>query len=1268
MPSSVRRVFVEKKPTFRTESENLLKDLQESLSIASLKHLRILNRYDIEGISPEAFKKAKHTIFSEAPVDDVYEDTFPADEESMIFAVELLPGQYDQRADSTEQCIQLLTQGQRPMVATANVYVLSGSLTESDLAAIKNYLINPVESREASLEKPDTLMMDMPEPKPVKILEGFNQLDEDQMRLFREEMGLAMSQDDLLFCQDYFRDEEKRDPTITEIKMIDTYWSDHCRHTTFMTEIQDVEVEDGPMNQPAKETYQLYFDTRKTVHGDRLEEKYPCLMDLAVLSMKELRQKGLLDDLEVSEEINACSISVPVEIDGKTEEWLVMFKNETHNHPTEIEPFGGAATCLGGAIRDPLSGRSYVYQAMRISGCGDPRTPISETIPGKLPQRKITQEAANGYSSYGNQIGLATGHVREIYHPGYVAKRMELGAVIAAAPKDQVIRKSPEAGDVILLVGGKTGRDGCGGATGSSKEHDEHSLESCGAEVQKGNAPTERKIQRLFRKPEVSRLIKKCNDFGAGGVSVAIGELADGLQIDLNQVPKKYEGLDGTELAISESQERMAVVLDPKDVDSFIDESHKENVEATPVATVTDNRRLRMHWCDQTIVDISRDFLDTNGVKQSIRLKIVEPKESNNPLNTLPADIDPFMTGDHLQWKKAWKTNLQNLNACSQKGLVEKFDNSVGAATVIMPLGGKKQLTPAEGMAAKIPVLKGTTSTATIMTAGYDPKIASWSPYHGGFYAVIESLSRLVAMGGDYSRVRLTLQEYFEKLGKDPERWGKPMAALLGAYAVQKNLSIPAIGGKDSMSGTFKEMDVPPTLVSFAVGVEKAEKIISPEFKKSGRPVMITRVSYDDSFLPNLNQLKKMYAVLHQMIHQGEILSAKTINGRGIAASISQMCFGNEIGFQFFDPLPLDPREFWLPDPSNLILEMKDEAAAEKLFQAIPAYHLGQTSDKAVIKIGHEVMQLAELEEAWRSTLESVFPTKKEISGTIQQISHFQPSHRIKPTVKVTRPRVVIPAFPGTNSEYDTARALEKAGAIPEIVVIKNLTSKDIEDSVRQISQKIDQAQMVVIPGGFSAGDEPDGSGKFINVFFRNPRLQESIHQLLAQRDGLMLGICNGFQALIKLGLVPFGEIRPLETDSPTLTYNAIGRHVSCMVNTQIVSKLSPWFSLVEPGDIHTIPVSHGEGRFVANESDYIKWAKAGQVATQYVDDQGNPSMDVEFNPNGSYQAVEALSSPDGRVLGKMGHSERNGLSVGENIPGHKDQKLFESGVYYFGS
>ncbi|RQD68064.1 MAG: phosphoribosylformylglycinamidine synthase [Tindallia sp. MSAO_Bac2] len=1266
MSASVRRIFVEKKHAFRSEAEGLLKDLQESLALKKLNNLRILNRYDIEGISDDDYENAKHTIFSEAPVDDIYEESFTAEKGSVMFAIELLPGQYDQRADSTEQCIQLLTQGQRPKVATAKVFVLTGALSDNEVNSVKNYLINPVESREASLEKPDTLKVDMPEPEPVKVIEDFNLLDSDGLKRFSEEMSLAMSLDDLKFCQRYFSDEENRDPSITEIKMIDTYWSDHCRHTTFMTEISNVDIDDTSLNLPAKKTYKEYLDSRIKVHGEKQNEKYPCLMDLAVLSMKELRQQGLLDDLEVSEEINACSIAVPVEIDGETEEWLVMFKNETHNHPTEIEPFGGAATCLGGAIRDPLSGRSYVYQAMRISGCADPRTPVSQTIPGKLPQKKITQEAANGYSSYGNQIGLATGQVKEIYHPGFVAKRMELGAVIAAAPRQNVVRMSPAAGDIILLVGGRTGRDGCGGATGSSKEHDEHSLTSCGAEVQKGNAPTERKIQRLFRNPEVSKLIKKCNDFGAGGVSVAIGELADGLLIDLDRVPKKYEGLDGTELAISESQERMAVVLDPKDVEAFIEASGNENLEATPVATVTNNRRLVMEWRSQKIVDISRDFLDTNGVKQSTSVRIIGPDPVLSPLSNINNEIKPLLKPESFQWEKAWIHSLTDLNVCSQKGLVEKFDSTVGAATTIMPLGGKRQLTPAEGMVAKIPVLNGKTTTATIMTAGYDPYISSWSPYHGGFYAVVESLSKLVAMGGNYKKVRLTLQEYFEKLGDRPERWGKPMAALLGAYAVQKQLAIPAIGGKDSMSGTFKDMDVPPTLVSFAVGVEKADNIISAEFKKSGRPVMITRNPCDENHLPDLNTLSKIYAALHQMILNGEIISAKTIGSTGVAPSISQMCFGNEIGFEFFDPLPLSPEELWLPDPANFILEMKDEAAAEKIFSLVPAYHLGQTTKEAVIKIDRETMDLSKLESAWRSTLEPIFPTRKEAKDDIISIPFYQSKEGNRATPRIAKPRVVIPVFPGTNSEYDTARALEEAGAIPETIVLKNLTPQDIETSVERIEKEINQAQMIVIPGGFSAGDEPDGSGKFINVFFRNPRLQESINQLLMNRDGLMLGICNGFQALIKLGLVPFGEIKPLEPNSPTLTFNSIGRHVSCMVNTRIVSTLSPWFSLVEPGDIHTVPVSHGEGRFIANESDYLKWAEKGQIATQYVDLKGEASMHIDFNPNGSYQAVEALSSPDGRVLGKMGHSERQGSSIGKNIPGHKDQKLFESGVHYF--
>ncbi|SFH55384.1 phosphoribosylformylglycinamidine synthase [Tindallia magadiensis] len=1266
MPTNVRRIFVEKKPAFQLEANRLLKDLRESLSISSLNTLRILNRYDIEGISDSDFEKAKGMIFSEPPVDDVYDETPDFNDATTVFATELIPGQYDQRADSAEQCIQLSTKDYRPNVAVAKVYVLYGELSQSEIVSIKNYLINPIESREASLKKPLTLTMDMPSPKPVKVINGFIQFTPKELHSLSEEMGMAMSHEDLLYCQNYFRSEEKRDPSITELKMIDTYWSDHCRHTTFMTEIDHVDFEESPLTNPIKNTYHQYLNNRKKVYGERLEEKYPCLMDLATLSMKALRKEGLLDDLEVSEEINACSIHVPVVVDGNTEEWLVMFKNETHNHPTEIEPFGGAATCLGGAIRDPLSGRSYVYQAMRISGSGDPLSPISDTIPGKLPQKKITQEAANGYSSYGNQIGLATGHVREIYHPGYVAKRMELGAVIAAAPKSHVLRKSPSPGDVIILVGGRTGRDGCGGATGSSKEHDEHSLVNCGAEVQKGNAPTERKIQKLFRNPKVSTLIKKCNDFGAGGVAVAIGELADGLDIDLDQVPKKYEGLDGTELAISESQERMAVVLDPKNVDTFIEESAKENLEATPVAIVTDTRRLTMKWREDTIVNLSRDFLDTNGVKQQVSMKINAPNPDKNPLFSMPVSIHSSLTHEKPEWESAWKANLEDLNVCSQKGLIEKFDNSVGAATTIMPLGGKNQLTPAEGMSAKIPVLHGETSTATIMTAGFNPFVSSWSPYHGGFLAVIESLSRLAAMGGDFSKSRLTLQEYFEKPGNDPERWGKPMAALLGAYAVQSQLSIPAIGGKDSMSGTFKDMDVPPTLVSFAVDVQEAQHIISPEFKDSSKPVMLTRVEYSDTSLPNLDQLQTIYSTIHSMIKSGEIVSAKTVGVGGVAATISQMCFGNDIGFSFYDPIPLSPKELWLADPASFVLEMKDEAAAEKLFHLIPTYHLGQTSTEKTIRIEGTKMDLENLKHSWEKTLEPIFPTKVNSPKNTLSTPSYQPKKRIKPKMTYAKPRAVIPVFPGTNSEYDTALALEKAGGLSESIIIRNLSSSDIEESVERMVQGIQNSQMVIIPGGFSAGDEPDGSGKFINVFFRNPRIQESIHDLLKNRDGLMLGICNGFQALIKLGLVPFGEIRPLEAHSPTLTFNEIGRHVSCMVNTRISSTLTPWFSLMDVGDVHTLPVSHGEGRFIASEKDLSAWIEAGQVTTQYVNDKGHPSMDIPFNPNGSFHAVESLCSPDGRVLGKMAHTERAGIHVAKNIPGNKHQKLFESGVYYY--
>jgi phosphoribosylformylglycinamidine synthase len=1263
----VKRIFVEKKASFSAEAGHLQQDLQESLNLKALSKLRILNRYDIEDLSDEAYAAARHTIFSEPPVDHVYDETFPHDENAHVFAIELLPGQYDQRADSAAQCLQLLTQKKRPELTCARIYVIEGDLTPDDLESIKHYLINPVESREASLEKPETLRMTLTPPQPVPVLNGFTELDSDGLDSFQKNHGLAMSTPDLAFCQQYFRDTEKRNPTVTEIRMIDTYWSDHCRHTTFLTEITDVTFDPGFLNEPAVDAWHLYQHARTEVYGERQEEKPVCLMDLAVIAMKEMRLNGKLDDLEVSEEINACSIIVPAVIDGRTEEWLVMFKNETHNHPTEIEPFGGAATCLGGAIRDPLSGRSYVYQAMRITGSGDPRAPLADTLPGKLPQRKITQEAAKGYSSYGNQIGLSTGYIKEFYHERFIAKRMELGAVIGAAPRSQVTRKSAEPGDVILLVGGRTGRDGCGGATGSSKEHDETSLFSCGAEVQKGNAPTERKIQRLFRNPQVSRLIKKCNDFGAGGVSVAIGELADGLTIDLDRVPKKYEGLDGTELAISESQERMAVVLDPSDETAFIKAADLENLEAVRVATVTDDPRLIMHWQDQTVVDISRSFLDTNGVKQQTTMVLEAPDPAQSPFNHVPESLKPAFDGQARDIAGIWHENLKDLNVCSQKGLIEKFDSTVGAGSSLMPLGGLHQLTPTEGMAARLPVLEGNTNTVTGMTAGYQPEIGCWSPFHGAYYAVIESLSRLAAMGFPTSKARLSLQEYFEKPGNNPSRWGKPLAALLGAYTVQKAFETPAIGGKDSMSGTFKDMDVPPTLVSFAVAAGDEDHLCSPEFKQAGRPVLWVKPGRDERHLLDHDLMQQIFSEIQQGIAAGTITAVKTVGLGGAAAALSQMCFGNQLGMMFDNP-PVQPFEsLFYPEYGSFLLEVRDEATSDQLSGILPVIRLGQTTVDPVIRIGEVNLSLSELLQSWKSTLEPIFPT--ETGAPAVPVPDSKPVYGSAPVKRITsipRPRVVIPVFPGTNCEYDSARAFERAGAVAELLVLRNLTPAAIEESVTALADAIRNAQMIMLPGGFSAGDEPDGSGKFITVVFRNPRIQEAVNDLLQQRDGLILGVCNGFQALIKLGLVPYGEIRDPHPDAPTLTFNTIGRHVSGLARTRIASTISPWFASLKPGDLHTVPVSHGEGRFVAKESDVAEWLKDGRVAAQYVDLNGTPSMNIADNPNGSFAAVEALSSADGRILGKMTHSERRAPQLYRNVPGEKDQKIFESGVAYY--
>ncbi|NLK97368.1 MAG: phosphoribosylformylglycinamidine synthase [Epulopiscium sp.] len=1252
----VRRIFVQKKSGFDVEAKHLYADLKENLLINALEDVRIVHRYDIEGIDEEAYNQARTTIFSEPPVDMVYDEELPVGDDERVFAVEYLPGQYDQRADSAAQCIQILTRKEKPVIRTAKVVCLKGNITDEQFDAIKNYCINTIDSREASLEKPKTLDMQLSIPEEVETLTGFIHLSHDDLENLRNELGLAMSFDDVVFCQNYFRDEEKRDPSITEIRVLDTYWSDHCRHTTFLTKIENIEIEEGHFTTPIQKAYQEYLEGRNKVYGQK--QKDICLMDIALMGMKELRKQGKLEDLEVSDEINACSIKVKVDVNGEDEEWLVMFKNETHNHPTEIEPFGGAATCLGGAIRDPLSGRAYVYQAMRVTGSGDPRTSVQDTLPGKLPQRKITTGAAHGYSSYGNQIGLATGHVAEIYDEGYVAKRMEIGAVIAAAPKKNVVRGVPEEGDVIILLGGRTGRDGCGGATGSSKEHTEESLTSCGAEVQKGNPPTERKIQRLFRNPKVSTMIKRCNDFGAGGVSVAIGELADGLEINLNAVPKKYEGLDGTELAISESQERMAVVIEPGNVEEFIALAEEENLEAVEVAKVTSDNRLKMFWNDKAIVDISREFLNTNGATQRADGFIVAPEADKNYFNVLKEDIK-----DKLEdLKDAWIANLKDLNVCSQIGLVERFDSTIGGGTVLMPFGGRYQLTPAECMVGKIPVLNGETKSGTIMSHGYNPRLSKWSPFHGSVYAIIEAVAKVVAVGGDYRSIRLTLQEYFERLGKDPKRWGKPLASLLGAYYVQKKLGTAAIGGKDSMSGTFKDLDVPPTLTAFAVDMVNVDTVISPEFKKSGSKIVYSPLKRDAYELPDFEALDRNYSTITRLIQEGKILSAHTVKLGGIAEAISKMSFGNKIGMKF--TREISPEDLFAPNYGSLILEIEEENI--ELLKEINYILLGETQDSPYIWVNNIELSLEELLKAWEKPLEKVFPTKVEEikEKPINKVYTERNLNRAK--IKIAKPRIFIPVFPGTNCEYDTQKAFEEAGGIVNVSVFKNLVPSHIEESVDHMVKAINNAQIIMIPGGFSAGDEPEGSGKFIATVFRNPRIKEAVMNLLNNRDGLMLGICNGFQALIKLGLVPYGEIRDTDVDCPTLTFNTLGRHVSNMVTTIITSTKSPWFAHVEAGDLHQIAVSHGEGRFVASEEMMQQLFENGQVATQYVDLDGNPTYDIAFNPNGSMHAIEGITSPDGRILGKMGHSERIGSNVAKNIPGEKDQKIFRSGVEYF--
>jgi len=1237
----VFRIYVEKKDAFAVEAKSVCNDLKSSLHLDGLKNVRVFNRYDVEGITEEVFRTASVTIFSEPAVDVIFSELPTLTEGQRIFAKEYLPGQFDQRADSCSQCIQISTQGERPVVKSAQVFLFDGALTDGEFEAIKKYLINPVESREATLDCYDTLDVQYDLPTTVATLEGFIALDKDGLADFIKKNGLAMDLDDITFCQDYFKNTERRDPTITEIKMIDTYWSDHCRHTTFSTIIENVEIEPSYV----KDTYQEYLATRELLYKGK--DKPITLMDLAIIGAKKLKKEGLLPDLDESEEINACSVKIKVDVDGQEEDWLLMFKNETHNHPTEIEPFGGAATCLGGAIRDPLSGRSYVYQAMRVTGAADPLVSLEDTIPGKLPQRKITVGAASGYSSYGNQIGLATGHVAEIYHKGYVAKRMEIGAVVGAAPAENVIREVPAAGDKIILLGGKTGRDGCGGATGSSKSHTLESLETCGAEVQKGNAPEERKLQRLFRNPEATRLIKRCNDFGAGGVSVAIGELADGLIINLDAVPKKYDGLDGTELAISESQERMAVVVRAEDVEKFQALALDENLESTLVAEVTEEPRLKMNWCGNQIVDLSRAFLNSNGAKKYTDMKV--PSTTLHTVNC------------RENTKEGWTAHLTDLNICSQKGLVERFDSTIGANTVLMPFGGAYQLTPTQAMVAKIPVLNGTTNTASVMGWGFNPYISEQSPYHGAVYAVVESVAKVVAAGGSHQKCWSSCQEYFERTQNNPTRWGKPFAALLGAFKAQTALGVASIGGKDSMSGTFEDIDVPPTLVSFAVSLTKADQAVSQEFKQAGNRVAMILPKYDENNLPDYDSVKAVFTKMEQLIATGAVKAAWTLSYGGVAEGIAKMAFGNRIGFQF--TAPLSNELLFNPVYGGFLVELDGGAELPSGFEVI-----GVTDTEYTVTLQDQtVISLDELQKGYEDKLEPIFPTR--VNGVAAEYAptfSFEQKERKAPAIKVAKPRVLIPVFPGTNCEYDTAKAFEKAGALPEVFVIRNLTSGLIEESVNSFAKKVAESQIVMIPGGFSGGDEPDGSGKFITAFFRNPRIKDAVHELLKNRDGLMLGICNGFQALIKLGLVPFGEIREMEDNSPTLTFNTIGRHQSMMVNTRIASNQSPWLQNCNVGDIHNVAISHGEGRFIASEELVAQLAANGQIATQYVDLNGYPTFDIRFNPNTSVAAIEGITSPDGRVLGKMAHSERIGDSITKNVPGVKDQKIFRSGVEYF--
>lgn len=1251
----VKRLFVEKKKGFDIEAQHMLKDLTENLGIKSLQNLRILNRYDVSGLSIDEFEAATRTVFSEPPMDNVYSGDYSFPDETRFFVVEYLPGQYDQRADSAAQCVQLLTQGERPKIATAKVILLEGSISDAEFDKIKNYLVNPVESRIASMEIPISLDMTSEIPADVKRIDGFIAWNENEIKKYYDSMGFAMTFADLKFCRDYFRDEEKRDPSVTELRVIDTYWSDHCRHTTFLTELTDINIEDGKLSEAVKKSLLDYLEKRKELYADRIDSKPVSLMDMATFGGKYLYKKGLVPDLDISDEINACSIEAPVTIDGVTEKWLIQFKNETHNHPTEIEPFGGAATCLGGAIRDPLSGRAYVYQAMRVTGSGDPRISVEDTMKGKLPTRKITTGAAAGYSSYGNQIGLATGQVTELYDPGYAAKRMEIGAVIGASPKENVKREEPQAGDVIVLLGGATGRDGIGGATGSSKAHTEKSVEVCGAEVQKGNPPTERKIQRLFRNPNAAKLIKRCNDFGAGGVCVAIGELAPGLVINLDAVPKKYDGLDGTELAISESQERMAVVLDKSDTDKFAALAAEENLGAEIVAEVTQSPRLKMNWRGDEIVNLSREFLDTNGVTQQAKAVIASPKTENY------RDLVPQIVKDK-ESDTAFLDNLSRLEVCSQKGLSERFDSSIGTSTVLMPFAGQYQLTPEDAMVAKIPVLKGETDDATAMSYGYIPGMMKFSPFLGAAYSVVESLSKLAVVGANPLKSRLTFQEYFERLRDVPERWGKPAAALLGALSAQLGLDIPSIGGKDSMSGSFEDLDVPPTLVSFAVTMTKTKRTLSAAMKNAGSKVLMLQIPEDENGMPNWAKLKEFYNELLLRIEIKEIISASVVKEGGAAAAVAKMCFGNKVGFRFTDGL--SDETLYAPKVGSVIVELSAETEIEEDSVLSPLY-LGRTKGYSQIKIGGKEIEIDTAISAWTKTLEKIFPNKAE-NAVVEDIPLFTERYNVSPSIHTHRPKVFIPAFPGTNCEVDSAMAFEKAGAKAEVLVVRNRTPKDIEETLDAMEKAIKDSQMIMLPGGFSGGDEPDGSGKFIATTFRNPKIAEAVMDLLNNRDGLMLGICNGFQALIKLGLLPYGKITTPKSTDPTLTFNAIGRHVSRMVYTRVTSVKSPWLEGVNAGEVFTIPVSHGEGRFVADEETVKALAENGQIATQYCTPEGEISGETEWNPNGSIYAIEGITSLDGRIFGKMCHSERKGKHLYRNVPGAKDQLIFESGVKYF--